>query len=156
MGFNSGFKGLIYLYLICMSDRSAHEARRIWTTEGLCNAPKPRVQGWRNLGINLTCFLQCYSHLPVRDVSVATAALFMRMSTPPRLSLTHLKAASTSDSLLMSHFTAYSLPDADSRDMDSSCNKVNKVEFCYWHTRWMCLLVFYLFVQWLTDILNWR
>jgi len=80
---------------------------------------------------DLTCFLQCYSHLPVREVRVPTAALFMRMSTPPRLSLTHLKAANTSDSLLTSHFTANNLPDAESRDLDSSWNKVNKGEFCY-------------------------
>ena len=68
-----------------------------------------------------------HRHLLVRDVSVPTAALFMRMSTPPRLSLTHLKAASTSDCLLISHFTPYSLPVADSRDLDSSWNKVNPI-----------------------------
>jgi len=121
-----------------------------------CEQLKVRaMQDWWNLRTNLTCFLQCYSHLPVRDVSVATAALFMRMSTPPRLSLTHLKAASTSDSLPMSHFTAYNLPVADSKDLDSSWNKVNKGQFCYWHTWWMCLLEFHLFVLHLLSKVRW-
>ena len=128
-----------------MSARSAQEAGRMSTSGNSCSAPGPTVQGWWKPRTTLTCFLQCYSHLPVRDVSVAMAALFMRMSTPPRLSLIHLKAASTSDSLLTSHFTAYNLPDADSRDLDSSWDKVNEDEFCYWRTRWMCLLVFYVY-----------
>jgi len=47
------------------------------------------------------------------------------MSTPPWLSLTHLKAVSISELLVTSHLTAYSLPVADCRDLDSSWDTVN-------------------------------
>ena len=54
-----------------------------------------------------------------------TAALLTRMSTPPRLSLTHLKAVSISELLVTSHLTAYSLPVADCRDLDSSWHTIS-------------------------------
>ena len=47
------------------------------------------------------------------------------MSTPPRLSLTHLKAVSISESLVTSHLRAYSLPVADCKDLDSSWDTVS-------------------------------
>ena len=63
--------------------------------------------------------------LPVRLLWANTPALLTRMSTPPRLFLTHLKVVLISHSLETSHLTAYSLPLADRRDSDSSCDTVN-------------------------------
>jgi len=65
------------------------------------------------------------SDLPTRGLWSATPALLTRMSTPPRLSLTHLNAVSISESLVRSHLTAYNLPVADCRDLDSSWDTVS-------------------------------
>ena len=118
------------------------------------------MQGWWYLGTKLSCFLQCYGHLLVRGVLVPTAALFMSISTPPRLSLTHLKADTTLDSLLTSHFTANNLPDADPRELDSSWNIWNLIIpdqgwIFYWYTRWICVLSFYLFALYLLSKVRW-
>ena len=64
-------------------------------------------------------------YLPIRVLLTATPALLTRMSTPPRLSLTRLKAVSVSNSLVKSHLTAYSLPVADCTDLDSSWDTVS-------------------------------
>jgi len=67
----------------------------------------------------------CRSHLPIRGLMGDTPALLTRMSTAPRLSLAHLKDVSISEMLVTSHLTAYSLPVADCRDLDSSWHTVN-------------------------------
>ena len=66
----------------------------------------------------------CRGHLPIRGLKGDTPALLTRISTPPRLSLTHLKAVSISELLVTSHLTAYSLPVSDCRDLDSSLDTV--------------------------------
>ena len=63
--------------------------------------------------------------LPIRGLVTPTPALLTRMSTPPRFSLTHLKAVSISESFATSHLTAYNLPVADCRDLDSSWDTVS-------------------------------
>jgi hypothetical protein len=65
------------------------------------------------------------SELPHRVLFLSAPALFTRISTPPRLSFTHLKASLISCTFVTSHFSAYSFPGADCRDLSSSCKNNN-------------------------------